>query len=83
MKFDHGVLAKANQSAMLDFKSWIDDSYHQHAYEEMDVDYAADQAVIVDPKTANAGLPNEIWHASRRHHHLSADRGFPEGGRRA
>jgi NitT/TauT family transport system substrate-binding protein len=29
----------------------------------MHVDYAAEKAVIVDPKAANAGLPNEIWEA--------------------
>jgi NitT/TauT family transport system substrate-binding protein len=63
LKFDQGVLAKANQIGNLDFKSWIDDSYIKQAYAEMHVDYAAEKAVIVDPKAANAGLPNEIWEA--------------------
>jgi NitT/TauT family transport system substrate-binding protein len=63
LKFDQGVLAKANQIGNLDFKSWIDDSFIKQAYAEMHVDYAAEKAVIVDPKAANAGLPNEIWEA--------------------
>jgi NitT/TauT family transport system substrate-binding protein len=29
----------------------------------MGLDYEADKASIVDPATANAGLPMEIWHA--------------------
>ena len=63
LKFDQGVLAHANQIGNLDFKSWIDDTYIRQAYAEMHVDYDADKAVTVDPKTANAGLPDEIWEA--------------------
>ena len=63
LKFDQGVLAKAGQIGNLDFNAWIDDKFIKEAYKEMHLDYAAQQAVIVDPKTANAGLPNEIWEA--------------------
>jgi NitT/TauT family transport system substrate-binding protein len=63
LKFDQGVLAHAGQIGNLDFKSWIDDKFIRQAYSEMHVDYAAQQAAIVDPKTANAGLPDEIWEA--------------------
>jgi NitT/TauT family transport system substrate-binding protein len=63
LKFDQQVLEKAGQVGKLDFNAWIDDKYIRDAYQQMHVDYAAEQAVIVDPKTANAGLPNEIWEA--------------------
>lgn len=63
LKFDHDILQKAGQVGGLDFTTWIDDSYIKQAYSQMHVDYAADLAVIVDPKAASAGLPNEIWEA--------------------
>lgn len=63
LKFDHKVLADANLAPKLDVSQWIDDSYIKRAYAEMKLDYEAQRAVIVDPVTANRGLPNEIWHA--------------------
>ncbi|HEY1930628.1 MAG TPA: ABC transporter substrate-binding protein [Acetobacteraceae bacterium] len=63
LEYDHSVLQNAGQIGKLDFKSWIDDKFIREAYKEMHLDYTAEQAVIVDPKTANAGLPNEIWEA--------------------
>lgn len=63
LKFDQSVLEKANLSPPLDFKSWINDSYIRAAYKAMGVDYDADLQKVVDPKTANANLPSEIWHA--------------------
>jgi sulfonate transport system substrate-binding protein len=63
LKFDQQVLQKADLSPPLDFKSWVDDSFIRTAYKAMDVDYDKDLATVVDPKVANADLPNEIWHA--------------------
>jgi NitT/TauT family transport system substrate-binding protein len=63
LEYDHSVLQKAGQIGPLDFKSWINDSYIRDAFNEMHLDYAAEQAVIVDPKISNAGLPDEIWDA--------------------
>jgi NitT/TauT family transport system substrate-binding protein len=63
LQFDHDILQKAGQVGVLDFTTWIDDSYIKQAYSQMHVDYAADLAVIVDPKAASAGLPNEVWEA--------------------
>jgi len=63
LKFDHEVLAKADLSPPLDFKSWIDDSYIRAAYKAMGVDYDRDVAKVVDPETANKDMPNEVWHA--------------------
>jgi len=63
LEFDHNVLQQANQAGPLDFKAWIDDHFIKQAYQEMHLDYAAQLGVIVDPKTANAGLPNEVWEA--------------------
>ena len=62
LKFDHTVLAKEQQIPPLDFKSWITETYVKAAYKDLGVDYAKQQAVIVDPKEY-AGYPMEIWHA--------------------
>ncbi|HEY1797523.1 MAG TPA: ABC transporter substrate-binding protein [Stellaceae bacterium] len=63
LKFDQKVLERANLSPPLDFKSWVDDSYIRAAYKAMGHDYDKDLAKIVDPKVANADMPDEIWHA--------------------
>ncbi len=63
LKFDHTVLVKEKAIPPLDFDDWITEKYLKAAYKDMGVDYEADKAVVVDPKVANAGLPNEIWHA--------------------
>lgn len=63
LKFDQKVLEKANLSPPLDFKAWIDDSYIRAAYKALGQDYDKDLAKIVDPKIANANMPNEVWHA--------------------
>jgi NitT/TauT family transport system substrate-binding protein len=63
LKLDQKVLEKANLSPPLDFKSWVDDSYIRAAYKAMGLDYDKDLAQTVDPKVANANLPNEVWHA--------------------
>ena len=62
LKFDHGVLAKEQQIPPLDFKSWITETYVKAAYKDMGLDYAKQQAKVVDPKIF-AGYPMEIWHA--------------------
>jgi NitT/TauT family transport system substrate-binding protein len=63
LKFDHGVLARADLSPPLDFKDWVDDQYVKKAYTDLGLDYAAQSKEIVDPLVANRDLPNEIWHA--------------------
>ena len=63
LKFDNDVLTHASLSPALDVKPWIDDRFIRQAYAEMKLDYDAQQAVVVDPLTANKGLPNEIWHS--------------------
>ncbi len=63
LKFNHGVLVTEKAIPSLDFDEWITEDYLIAAYEEMGVDYAADKAIMVDPATANAGLPAEIWHS--------------------
>lgn len=63
LQFDHDVLAKADLSPPLDFKSWVDDSFIRKAYAEMGVNYDQDLAKIVDPAVANRGLPDEVWEA--------------------
>lgn len=62
LKFDHTVLAKEQQIPPLDFKSWITEDYVKAAYKDMGLDYAKQQAEIVDPKKF-ANYPMEIWHA--------------------
>jgi NitT/TauT family transport system substrate-binding protein len=63
LKFDHQVLAKADLSPPLDFKTWVDDRFIKKAYAEMGLDYQKALATIVDPAIANRGLPDEIWAA--------------------
>jgi NitT/TauT family transport system substrate-binding protein len=63
LKFDHEVLAKADLSPPLDFKSWVTDSYIRTAYKRMGLDYDNELGKTVDPAVANKGMPNEIWHA--------------------
>jgi NitT/TauT family transport system substrate-binding protein len=63
LKFDDSVLEKEQAIPPLDFNSWITDRYVKAAYQKLGLDYAAQQAEIVDPKTANEGMPMEIWHA--------------------
>ncbi len=63
LKFNHGVLTKEKAIPPLDFKAWITEDYIKTAYKELGKDYEKDKATVVDPVKANAGLPNEIWHA--------------------
>lgn len=63
LKYDDSVLQKEQAIPPLDFNTWITDHYVKAAYEKLGVDYAAQQAQIVDPKVANQGMPMEIWHA--------------------
>lgn len=63
LEFNHGVLVKEKAIPPLDFDAWITEDYIKTAYMDMGLDYAADKAMIVDPETANAGLPLEVWHA--------------------
>jgi len=63
LKFDHGVLQKEQAIPPLDFRAWITDSFVRTAYKELKLDYDAEAKKVVDPVKANAGLPNEIWHA--------------------
>ena len=64
LKFNHGVLTKEKAIPPLDFKAWITEDYIKTAYKELGKDYEKDKATVVDPVKANAGLPNEIWHAA-------------------
>lgn len=63
LKFNHGVLVKEKAIPPLDFDAWITEDYIKAAYADLGVDYEADKAAMVDPATANEGLPAEIWHA--------------------
>ena len=63
LKFDHTVLEKEQAIPPLDFDAWVTDKYIKVAYKDLGLDYAKQQAQIVDPKIANEGLPMEIWHA--------------------
>src|SRR5579863_5148088 len=63
LKFDDKVLEKEQAIPPLDFNAWITDKYIKAAYKNLGVDYAAQEAKIVDPKVANQGMPMEIWHA--------------------
>ncbi len=62
LAFDHKVLEREKAIPPLDFDAWITEDFVKAAY-DMGLDYAADKAEVVDPEAANAGLPNEIWHA--------------------
>lgn len=63
LEFNHGVLVTEKAIPPLDFDAWISEDFVKAAYEELGVDYAAEQATLVDPEMANEGLPFEIWHA--------------------
>ncbi len=63
LKFDHTVLVKEKAIPPLDFDAWITEDYIKAAYSDLGMDYEADKAKIVDPETAHAGLPAEIWHS--------------------
>jgi len=63
LKFDHTVLVKEKAIPPLDFEEWITEDYIKAAYADLGMDYEADKAKVVDPETANAGLPVEIWHS--------------------
>ena len=63
LKFDHTVLVKEKAIPPLDFGDWITEKYIRAAYKDMGVDYDKDKAAVVNPVEANAGLPNEVWHA--------------------
>jgi NitT/TauT family transport system substrate-binding protein len=65
LKEDHAVLAKAHLSPPLNFKSWIDDSFVKQAYAKLGLNYKAQEATVINPSTANKGLPNEIWVAGK------------------
>ena len=61
LKLDYQVLRKGKDIPPLDFAHWIDDRYVRAAYREMGLDYEKQLAVLVDPKTASRGLPDEAW----------------------
>lgn len=63
LKYDDSVLQNADMIPPLDFSKWINDTYVKEAYKKLGLDYAAQVKKIVDPKTANEGMPMEIWHA--------------------
>lgn len=63
LKFDHEVLVKEKAIPPLDFDAWITEDFLKASYEELGVDYEAEKMAVVDPVTANEGLPMEIWHA--------------------
>jgi NitT/TauT family transport system substrate-binding protein len=63
LALDHGVLVKEKAIPPLDIKAWITEDYLKAAYKDMGLDYAAEKAKVVDPATANDGLPMEIWHS--------------------
>lgn len=63
LKLNHGVLAREDAAPALDFDEWITEDYVKAAYAGLGKDYAAEKESVVDPVSANAGLPLEIWHA--------------------
>lgn len=60
---DHAVLQHADLAPPLDLRQWVTEDYIRKAYADLHLDYDAEKAKVVDPLSANAGLPNEIWHA--------------------
>jgi NitT/TauT family transport system substrate-binding protein len=58
---DYQVLRKGKNIPPLDFSRWIDDQYVRAAYKSMGLDYDKQLSVMVDPKTASRGLPDEVW----------------------
>jgi NitT/TauT family transport system substrate-binding protein len=65
LEYDYHVLRKGKNIPKLDFSKWIDDRYVREAYRELGLDYDKQLAVLVDPKTANRGLPDEVWVAGQ------------------
>jgi len=63
LKFNHGVLVAEKSIPTLDFDEWITEEYVEAAYRELGKDYKKEKASMVDPATANAKLPMEIWHS--------------------
>jgi NitT/TauT family transport system substrate-binding protein len=63
LKYDDSVLQNAHMIPPLDLSKWVDDTYVKEAYKKLGLDYAGQVKKIVDPKTANEGMPMEIWHA--------------------
>ena len=63
LKFNHGVLVTEKSIPTLDFDEWITEEYVKAAYGELGKDYKKEKASMVDPATANAKLPMEIWHS--------------------
>ncbi|WP_199229626.1 ABC transporter substrate-binding protein [Azospirillum sp. TSO22-1] len=63
LKADHGVLAKEKLAPALNVDDFVTEAYLKTAYAELGLDYAAQKAKLVDPSTANAGRPSEVWHA--------------------
>lgn len=61
LQFDYEVLRKGKNIPPLDFAKWIDDRYVREAYKEMGLDYNRQLAVMVDPRTAARGQPDEVW----------------------
>lgn len=61
LEADYEVLRKGKNIPPLDFSKWIDDRYVRAAYKEMGLDYDRQLAVMVDPKAASRGLPDEVW----------------------
>lgn len=61
LEFDYQVLRRGKNIPPLDFSKWVDDRYVRAAYKELGLDYDAQLATVVDPKTANKGLPDEVW----------------------
>jgi NitT/TauT family transport system substrate-binding protein len=61
LKRDYQVLRKGKNIPALDFSKWIDDRYVRAAYREMGLDYDRQLAVMIDPKVASRGLPDEVW----------------------
>jgi NitT/TauT family transport system substrate-binding protein len=61
LKQDYQVLRKGKNIPPLDFSKWIDDRYVRAAYRQMGLDYDRQLAVLVDPKSASRGLPDEVW----------------------
>ncbi len=61
LKYDWGVLRKADVISQLDFGQWVDDRYIREAYRQLGLDYDRQLAAVVDPERANVGLPPQLW----------------------
>lgn len=60
--YDHKLLTEQKKIPPLSFDRWLDETYVKAAYEARGMNYADLKAKVVDTKTNNAGLPNEVWH---------------------